>query len=192
MQQRTVEPQTFWSGVDTDGAQLQMPIEIRDTFDRFDTSLGTLDRVEYAWDLGFGVAMEIAVTGGASGGVTGLFQVDGTTLSGDGGGNGNGASGPVTLHADYSLSGLLQVDPAVAAEAQYLPFLGTAGQSVDVVYAGQVSATSTGDALVTHELLDGSSVSLRYLYTVPEAGRAFSALVAAAALRASAKPVRSR
>ena len=63
------------------------------------------------------------------------------------------------------------------------------GASVDLVYTPELSATSTGDSVVTLALLDGSSTTLRYVYA-PEPTAALTALAALSALAALARSAR--
>ena len=185
-----VSGQVFFNAVDTNGQQQKISVPLTSAFDRFDPSLGELAQIEYAWDYRFRVTLDVASTGGGSGGATGPIQINGmTTISGGGGGNGDGSDTPGVLVVDFAVTGSTAIDPLVAPDSFVLPFLGAPGASVDLVYTPELSATSTGDSVVTLALLDGSSTTLRYVYA-PEPTAALTALAALSALAALARSAR--
>lgn len=164
VQPQDVSAQVFVNAVNTNNQLLKLPATLTSTFDRFDPSLGELTAIEYAWDYRFRVTLDLAGVGSGSGGASGPFQINGTTtFSGGGGGNGDGSDEAGVLIADFSVTGNQTIDPAIAVDAQVLPFLGAPGTTVDLVFAPELSYRATGGT-VTLALLAGSSVSLRYVY----------------------------
>lgn len=182
VQQLPVPPRVFFEAVDTGGAETELLAELPSAFERFDPSLGTLTRIDYAWDYHFRLTIDVTGFGGGSAGLTGPFAINGEhVFSGDGNGGGDGSDTPAVKIVEFSVTNHQEIDPEQAPGSWLLAFVGVPGQEVTLVYEPKITVRSTGDANVTFELLDTSSVTLRYEY-LPEPDAPLAGLAAGAAL----------
>lgn len=182
VQQVPVSPEVFFTAVDTGGAEQEIFPELAIVFERFDPGLGTLTGIDFAWDYHFRLTIDVTGFGGGAGGVTGPFTIEGAdTFSGDGNGNGDGSDTPAVKVAEFSVTNHQAMDPAQIPGAWLLAFLGSPGQEVSLVYEPRIWVRSTGEANVTLELLDTSTVTLRYEY-LPEPDAGLGVLAAGAVL----------
>lgn len=183
VQQVPVPPRAFFTAVSTGGAEQEIEVELPNVFDRFDPALGTLTGIDFAWDYHFRLTLDVASAGGGAGGVTGPFTLEGSTIGGDGNGNGGGGDTPGVQVLEFALTGHQELPPAHIPGAWLLAFLGSPPQDVEIVYEPRIWVRSTGDATVSLEMLDTSSVTLTYEY-LPEPDAGLAALVAIVALLA--------
>ena len=134
--------------------------------------------------------MTIDVTGveggGGSASAAGVFEIAGQHLfAGDGNGDGGGSAVPEVKVLEFAVTGREELDPAGIPGAWLLPFLGSPHDEVELLFEADIFVSSV-DANVTLELLDTSSVTLRYEY-VPEPDAALAAGAALLGIRARSR-----
>jgi hypothetical protein len=183
-----VPPQVFASHVVTPEENLELPLELVSWFDSFDPSLGTLTEVHFAYDY----RLRLTIHAGAFGGggyaeFSGMFELDSQSYEGEaifyGDGSGIGGHSPSGSPAerafDFAMTRAIRVSPL---ELPMSAFVGAPGQELAIVLDGHATVFVGGDATASLELLDGSSVTLRYVYEAPEPAAELAGLAAGAAL----------
>jgi hypothetical protein len=166
------------------GVETTVPSSILVNYPKFDSALGTLTQVNFAFNYDFVLTLTTgAAGGGGSGSAGGPILINGNSLTGAGDGSGNGAGPFSTVQAPFSVTGTYD-DSNLANYLAAVP--GETG-----TFDFQPSAYVSPNASVTAslDLLGTSHVTVTYAYAVPEStGVALVGLTLLGWLRAKMDP----